>query len=792
MQDDSISKQAANTGSRSPFSTGLRRINPLSQYSSYTYNLSLYMLTPEAMNYYISSGSLPPTQASGRYIIIAQGGGINPSQPRGLTSDLGTPPGPNKSGLDYYIDDLTFETAMLGADGSRTATADTEFSFKVIEPIGFTFLTKLTNASNNLNTGSNLIQASVQNSRPNLYQQHYMIGIRFYGYDRYGNMVESSNVQGDGVILGDKYAIHERLIPLVVRECKFRIDGKATIYNFGAVMIHQQAAMGKKFGLMPNQANLEGSTIGEIIGSSDKNNPKSLIGWLNSIQKDRTDNKNQAVAVNYDVNWLKTDWFNADVIYNSPLISQEPSQQTAPMARVNYTGQGTVKASSRANTIDIQSRSINFAGNTPIVAAIDQIIVKSKYVADTLSKEVNERIEAETKDNSRGKLVWYYIKPIVKINGRDSSRNDWIYDVTYEIGPYEIPYIKSPYVNERSKYYGPVKAYEYTLTGKNTEVLSFQMEYNNIFYVQVPATTTKDDPNGKKSSVSSSTPRAATSSIASNPTLGPVNNGGAIAESVRANLYSLGDQAQVSIKIMGDPDYIMDTMGTETKGGTYSKFYGKNNSINPYGGQIFIEISFKVAEDYKDDGLLDVGVADSIAFYPIDKQKVIGNQGYVYKIRKVTSNFAKGKFEQTLDCYMVPINELLIDDKQESRQESREEVRKETAAIRKDPVKKPPPKKADNPPLNKPEVRGPPVPQSSNDDNTVITGYEAAFVTLGSEQDMNGRNSEDTPSWIKKGGIVGGIKRGYNYIIDGIQQNRNNANQAPRSNSLRRPNDFQG
>jgi hypothetical protein len=288
-------------------------------------------------------------------------------------------------------------------------------------------------------------------------------------------------------------------------------------------------------------------------------------------------------------------------------------------------------------------------------------------VVDTLTKQVNERIESQTKDNPTNKFAWYSIKPITRVIGRDSERKDWVYNITYEIAPYEVPYIKNPYVTSRSKYYGPVKAYEYTLTGRNTEVINFEMTYNTNFYTQVPATTTPDNSASNTQSVSPTTPRGITSAVAGNSTSGSINNGSIIADSVRANLYSLGDTALATIKIMGDPDYLMETIGTKSLQGSLSKFIGPNNSINPYGGQIFIEIIFKVAEDYRENGLLDVDEGQSILFYPLDQQSAIRNQGYIYKVNSVTHTFSRGKFEQTLDLYMVPITDLYTADSEQQR-----------------------------------------------------------------------------------------------------------------------------
>lgn len=663
-------KPTNNDTPNNPAGTSVRRWNPLTKFSSFTYGLTLYMLTPEAVNYFANNGKLPEQRGDGRYFIIAQSGGINSdSEPRAITLDPQGTPGPGKPGLDYYIDDFNVEIFLIAQDGQKTSTAATTMTFKVVEPIGFTFLTKLSNASKKINELSPLIQSGDVGSRPNLYQQHYMIGVKFYGYDSNGKLIENDTALDSDQALNDKYGMYERLFPLIVSRINFKIDGRATTYNWEANLQPVQAALSIKRGLVNNPATLEGATVGEILGSKQEKRDKSLMGWLNSKQVDLKTNKNIDIQQSYDITWVTNEWFDAEQIKNSPIITDpDVSSQTAAMSNAANVQQVTVKEASKSNSIDTKTKAINIAAGTSIVSVIDQIIVKSKYIADTLSKKINSRIEAETINNPKGELEWYSVKPLAKVIGRDKITKDWAYDITYEVVPYQVPYLKSQYVTARSKYYGPVKEYSYLLTGQNTEIVSFEMDYNNLFYVVTPATTTKDDPS-KSSTMSNNVPRQPSGGINSNPTSGSLNSGSLIAESVRANLYTPADQAMVSIKIMGDPDFLMDTVGTKIQSQTFSKFYGKNNAVNPYGGQVFTEIIFKVAEDYKNDGLLDVDLDQTIGFYPKETQTILGNKGIIYRINKVQSTFSRGKFEQTLDMTMVHPSELIIpeDKKSEGR-----------------------------------------------------------------------------------------------------------------------------
>jgi hypothetical protein len=118
------------------------------------------------------------------------------------------------------------------------------------------------------------------------------------------------------------------------------------------------------------------------------------------------------------------------------------------------------------------------------------------------------------------------------------------------------------------------------------------------------------------------------------------------------DLQSPGDFAQVTVNILGDPDFLISDSNTSREE-LYSQFYGSNGfSINANGGQVFIEIDFKEGVDHSTNtGLFSIN--ESIRFwkYPKVIEDVI--KGIVYKVIKVNSSFKSGRFEQTLTCVIA-------------------------------------------------------------------------------------------------------------------------------------------
>ena len=199
--------------------------NPLGSYSSYTYQITLYMSTPDAINRFVESGQFDPND---QHYIVAQSGGIDINEKRGMTNSGEL--GPNQQGLDYYIDDLELKIVLTGGDGSPTV--GTDIKFKIVEPIGFNFFTQLSNISDKLNEISEIVKQS-PNTKPPPLRQNYLIGIRFFGYDENGNLVTATETPNfykrsikEAKSKVNDYANFERFFTFQISNVSYQIDGR--------------------------------------------------------------------------------------------------------------------------------------------------------------------------------------------------------------------------------------------------------------------------------------------------------------------------------------------------------------------------------------------------------------------------------------------------------------------------------------------------------------------------------------------------------------------------------------
>lgn len=669
VSDENLKSQtAAPEKSKDVITTALRRKNPLGHYSSYTYNITLYMATPEAIAKFINSGKFE--RRGGGYYIVAQSGGISPAEPRLMTSSGKLGPG---AGLDFYIDDLDFEILMPGGD--KTPSVGTQLNFKIIEPIGFTLFTKLSQACALINQESDILK---EGSKPNLFQQHYVIGIRFYGYDEAGNIItgkEFSRKEQSGYVdaetaITDDYASFERFFPIVMNKATYKLDGRTVTYNVEASSLNLQASFGVKRGMVKKQSTIVAGTVGEALQYDGKSSATSrgLMQILNEQELDEVSNKLINEPSKYSVEWnlkesIKTEKLNSDKEYQN---------QLAALPGIERTSDADVKAAASSQSIPTGKQLIPIAAGTSILSVIDNVITKSEYVSKALIAQNTSAIETATKKNETTlELNWFTVNPVVYPLKFDPKTNDWAYNITYQIQEYKVPYLRTLYKAKNTRYYGPHKEYNFFLTGKNTEVISYEQSYDNQFYI-IAAMSTSNDVD-TTANVGSVPVRPQVTSTGS-PTMGKQNKGSEINTNVRANLFSVADQAMAKIRILGDPDYLMQNISAAPKftSDNFKKMYGGDGfSINPYGGQIFVEIIFKLAEDYQDNGLLDVN--NQIKFYSTFDATQSKIQGVVYRVAGVKNVFSRGQFTQELDLILIQDSQLNLDDKPNGIQAPRSE-----------------------------------------------------------------------------------------------------------------------
>lgn len=630
-------------------SPSMRQSNPLSEFSSSTYKLSLYSITPEAYNSYHAKGKWDKKDL----LLIVQSGGI-------LNTPDGNLESKRASGfeLDYFIDNLEIETATAGAETGGVSN-QLNFKFQVFEPYGITFPTKL--VANQVKIQQNTQMKRDVKQQIEALQGHMLLTIRFYGYDENGALVDSSKYNDGSYSKTDAQAAFERSFPIVINKFNFSISNKVTVYDINAKLVNEQVATGIKRGTMPVNVEITAETVSEAIGGPNVDSTNGLLDQLNKLQKKLVEDEKQEFPDEYDVVYDEISG-----IENALIVDKSLNKDKVPMVHVNNAGQVNDRTASQARAqVMRKKRTISFGNGIPIVQAMDQILSQSSYVTDALTfkdseepEPVSEDEESYTSNPNPKTLAWYIIVPKTEITNYDRLRNDYAYKITYVIKRYEVPYVRSLSHKYVPKYYGPHKRYNYWYTGQNSEVLSYEQTYN-LLYFNASALSSE----GATAKTKDGAPNAAMPGQNADPT-SLMSGAFEAANSVKTFLYSPGDQLKAKISVLGDPDFLMPaTSGTVSE--ILRKWYGPDFTINPNSGQVFIEIVFQQVEDYNDAGILKPNNDITFWDYPNDLKTLI--KGMVYMVTKVTSRFSKGKFTQDFKTVIPNFNDMQISGTQSSQ-----------------------------------------------------------------------------------------------------------------------------
>ena len=684
--------------------------NPLANFSSYTYQLSLYMITPDAYEAFILDGrknlnAIKNITAAGQATIDQANQSTVEVQPRsadgtttiGTTSPNSSPPAPssvqtvkrgaayliaqsggvNNSGpnerapgfdVDFYIDDLVITQAITGKE-TQSATNVTDITFKITEPYGFSFISRLRRAQDEL---KQLCPTPGYGDTSNPVRQFYILGIRFLGYDNQGNVIDPAKLQD---MTGTGVGLYERYYDIVISKMDFRLGGQSVVYNCEAKSIPGSEAFDTKKGIVWSGASITGSTVYDALMGGNQNGVAragganganastdatqgawGLLSTLNKEQQTRLDNKEIEYANEWDIEFLGE---AKDLIAKASLLSQadRDKRRTPTTTTATSTEQSNAVTAQTGAKPNNNLKTISVGTGIPIIQAVDEIIKQSAYLEDALNIIKKSRLDnagykqgsSDIIDNSNKtvSIKWYTISAEVVVKAWDKKQNDFVFKTKFIIQPYSTPVSVGAYSDVTTPYYGPHKRYEYWFTGLNTEVIKFEQTFNNAFYNVVL--------DGAGISPSASGNGFSFPVVVGQPTgqsrQGRPNYNMETQNSYISSLYDPAAWAETNITVLGDPDFLMQPAASSIND-LYDEYYGTDGyTVSANGGQVFIEINFKEPKDYNNDtGTMDIN--QSINIYPHPKyiQTKINERGGGVSIMliKVVSKFNKGTFLQDL------------------------------------------------------------------------------------------------------------------------------------------------
>lgn len=613
--------------------------NVLQSLGQYTYQISIYLQSAEEYSQLVRQTEKVPTGD-----LIIQSGGIALDDRVEEFRDL-----------DYFIDDLEIQSLMPQRVGG--ATNQTSMTFTITEPYGFTFLGNLKKAANRKMGGRST----------DFIKQHYLMVIRFFGEDGEGTPTVTAGGSSTPASLVQKF------IPFKMQQITSKARTGTVEYNVQAIATNHAEGLGQKRASIPFQVEIKGQTLNELFNGKDDSRVRTttlagedgregvfsapanvpatqrttvstgLVEAMNKRMQKLVDDGVIRVADRYKVNLDVFSGLFAARIKPPGTTKQDRTDMGNPSA--NAQAYLSTRGSVVNNTFVISTN----AGQQ-IQQFIDLVTRTSTYITNQQKFHLDPNSgKPKRNEKSNEVMSWFRIGVNVRPIAWDDLRNDWAYEMEYVVVPTMVSDLKSEFF-PKSKFYGVHKKYNYWFTGQNTEVLSYEVDYNALYYIGMGSEFAGQPINGAETD--DQYPRAPAPPDANSGTLSdkssePAARGASV-------LYSPTDYAQLRMEVFGDPAFIVQNDVFYALG-TYNGRFLPDGTINMDNFETLVEVNFNTIEDYD----IDTGTAEvkQLEKKNVKQREVTGTDGIIYTLTAVTNKFSGGVFTQELEGIMREFEE---------------------------------------------------------------------------------------------------------------------------------------
>lgn len=675
--------------------------NLLNNYTSYTSLISFQVATPANYNLMVENEKYIPEN----WQVICQSGGVGPNK---ATPDNGAT---HYFTSDLFIDNFEME-CVVGLNQENRGSNVTQVEWDIVEPHGMDFI-------------ENLYDFCEVMGESNYCQLPYLLKITFKGFLDDGTSeiipgvtkyipIHLLNMEVKLQNAGSVYKV--TAIPYnesANLEANGRVDSAietwgTTVDNFCDLFVkalNDNQASYVKDGqyLIPDNYEIE---VVELTTSETSDESNIDIGGCEFInpavsktfvakdaKMDDPPTVNNQNNVSNMVAKIKGN-IDPNSFYTTTVAVKQTNGTTANVAVNSATTTGgalTVSNKATVNGVLTNENAVRFNAGSSIIDCLSALIMNSTYITSQITeyqKKVSDIIDmandiganANDDDDIKEAIAklnypfqWFMIIPKVTLLDYDKQRGCYARNFLFRIQPYMVDNAKILAVPNQVPDLRVVKEYNYILTGKNTEVLSFDMEFKMSFitYAQgnkntKPQATGSPTPAKEQSPTPNSSQNgyalvvdnnhvnsghfqvAAPDSAKSVGTAGEQTPERSIAADVAATIYAPAEMLTVSLKINGDPDYIkQDGIFINPVAGDTLQPYIEPVGNTPGGiqfncGEIFMNLNFLVPRDLDEEtGLL----------IPIAGKTMLRRNSFsgAFKVLRVVNKINKGVFTQDLE-----------------------------------------------------------------------------------------------------------------------------------------------
>lgn len=648
--------------------------NPLLDYASYDYVIGISCITDAQLQ------NPDKTYMAGQQtVIICKSANADPKNR--VKTAFGS--------FDFFIDDLEIKS-NIGLENNNN-TNMLSMSFKIIEPYSMgMFLMALQ-------------QAAWDCKHDNYLTAPYLLTIEFRGMKENGSMVNIPNTK--------------RYIPFMFRTSEMQVTESGATYQCDCYTSNSPA-LGDDHAKLKNDVSVKGKTVQEVLQTGEKSLQSVINKRLYDLKKDgrvavpdeivilfptsietasnpksgsTTETKTSATT-KVDVASLSSQLGIFRSTKNSSLIQDDAACNALGQAKIGFddTRQGDTpigkdnkvnpdgKQAIRANNfIDPKTGEFKFNQDTNIINAINQVLMVSDYA---------KRAMASNTVDDKGMRTWWRIETqLYRITTDENYKytGDKPRLIVYRVVPYDAHtgHLNPP--NTQPKGYTQlantvVKQYNYIYTGKNVDVLKFNIDFKIGFAGVLGMAKLDETADAKRKAQASGavdkeanqqpmppgnnpqkTPGSLPTRVKNTGTSTSTDNkggGGLETESSRAArqfheaITNGSDMINLDMQIIGDPYWIAQSGQGNYSSKPDSANLNKDGSVNYQTGEVDIQVNFRTPIDINQStGLYDFGTT---------KTAPVLQWSGLYQVINVTSSFHGGQFTQTLSGSRRPSQEV--------------------------------------------------------------------------------------------------------------------------------------
>lgn len=651
--------------------------NPLNGYVTFNNIFTFNVLTSEELN------NPDETYRKGilNNIIFRSGGGLPNER---IQIETGK--------YEYYIDDVEIDSIICFNKRTQNTNATT-IKFSVVEPYSMGLFLQ------------SLQVGALETGNKNYIDAPFLLTCEFIGYNNDGVPTQIPNTY--------------RQIPMKLTKVEMEVTAGGCKYAVEGLP-YNEIALNDVNNLFKTDIAIKGSSVQEMLQSGPQSLQYVLNARLQEMNKlaaktNAANNKPPVSPVADEIIIIFPNFVNSnqkkddqgtgtDSVSSSATISPTESTNSTMTVRMGLSrGQNTTLVQEKLDMNDIGKAEMNFTamtgGNqgsiaddkawvdgivqqnkveikqnereyqfkqgTSITNAITQVLLMSSYCKNPLINKDNQTMK------------WFRIETqVFQLDSNDANvaRGRKARLLVYKVIPYEINPTWFKPRSETTKYdlikKNAIKSYQYLYTGKNIDILKFDIKLNTAFYQGIQADagqlnqyayrTSQNAAGVEKESKQPVSLGVATESPVTGtpPQEYVVENkyykqaGGIIGDykSVVARniqialLESSTDLVSADMTVLGDPYYIADSgMGnfSNTNGGLSN--ITDTGAMDYQSSEVFVLIEFRNPIDLGNDGIMSFG-PESI------------NHGFsgVYRVNEVSNKWNLNKFTQELKMIRMP------------------------------------------------------------------------------------------------------------------------------------------